>query len=125
MDRLSANDFKLKLRHEKAREVQTLFTQLMFNYSKKFEKLDHDSKEPFETHFKLERSYDCGGPMRDTITGICNELMSDVLPILRPTANNQGNMEPETDCYQLNEYTKEPYNLRKMTFLGYFLGWSL
>ena len=63
--------------------------------------------------------------MRDTITGICNELMSDVLPILRPTANNQGNIEPETDCYQLNEHTKETFNLRKLTFLGYFLGWSL
>ena len=63
--------------------------------------------------------------MRDTVQFICNELMSDVLPLLRPTANNQSNLEPDLDCYQLNEKTIEPHNLRKFTFLGYFLGWSL
>lgn len=51
--------------------------------------------------------------------------MSDVLPLLRPTANNQSNLEPETECYQLNEKTKETFNLRKLRFLGYLLGWSL
>ena len=63
--------------------------------------------------------------MRDTISWICNELMSDTLPLLRPTANNENNVEPETDCYQLNEKSREPYNLEKLSFLGYFLGWSL
>ena len=62
--------------------------------------------------------------MRDTITAICNELMSEVLPLLRPTANNKANLEPETDSYQLNEKTKEAHNLRKFSFLGYLLGWS-
>ena len=71
----------------------------MWNYHGKFFILDTIGKEPFETHIALERSYDCGGPMRDVVTWICNELMSDVLPLLRPTANNQSNLEPETDCY--------------------------
>lgn len=62
--------------------------------------------------------------MRDTIQGVCTELQSDVLPLLCPTANNKGNMEPETECYQLNWRTKEDYNLRKFKFLGYFMGWS-
>ena len=125
LNRIAANEFKSQQRHEKASEVFTLFTQLMYNYKQKFHKLDIDTKEPFETHMTFERSYDCGGPMRDTITSICDELMSDVLPLLRPTANNQSNLEPQTDCYQLNERSKEPYNLRKLAFLGYFLGWSL
>ena len=51
--------------------------------------------------------------------------MSDALPLLRPTANNLNNVEPDTDCYQLNEKTMEPFNLKKLSFLGYFLGWSL
>ena len=50
--------------------------------------------------------------------------MSDVLPLFRPTANNQSNLEPETECYQLNEKTTETFNLRKLRFLGYLLGWS-
>ena len=71
----------------------------MYGYKNQFYYLDTSEKEPFETHIAHERSYDCGGPMRDTISGICNELMSDVLPLLRPTANNVSNLEPQTDCY--------------------------
>ena len=63
--------------------------------------------------------------MRDTIQQICEELMSPVLPLFRPTANNQSNMEPETDCYQLNERCVEPHNLLKLSFCGYMMGWSL
>ena len=50
--------------------------------------------------------------------------MSSVLPLLRPTANNRCNLEPETDCYQLNEKANESHNMAKFTFLGYLLGWS-
>ena len=63
--------------------------------------------------------------MRDTLNWVCNELMSEVLPLMHPTANNQNSIEPETDCYQLNELACEPFNLQKLSFLGYFLGWSL
>merc|ERR1712051_632247 len=44
---------------------------------------------------------------------------------MRPTANNRSNLEPDTDCYQLNERAMESINLTKLTFLGYFMGWSL
>ena len=62
--------------------------------------------------------------MRDTISLICNELMSGVLPLLRPTANNSSNMEPGAECYQINERATESHNLSKFTFLGYFIGWA-
>ena len=63
--------------------------------------------------------------MRDTLTQICNELMSNALPLLRPTANNTNGIEPETDSYQLNEESNDPVNLIKLSFFGYMLGWSL
>jgi len=87
--------------------------------------LDIAVKEPFSTKFFQERAYDAGGPMRDVISDLCNELMSETLPLLRPTANNQSNLEPETECFQLNERTKESLNLLKYSFLGYLMGWSL
>ena len=62
--------------------------------------------------------------MRDTISQICDELMSEVLPLLRPTANNKANLEPGTDCYQVNERANEAHNLNKFSFLGYLLGWA-
>ena len=123
--RIKASEFLLEQRFEKPGEVQTLFTQLMCNYwFKSFWHLDINTKTPFEGAYHNERSCDAGGPMRDTITAICNELMSEALPLLRPTANNRANLEPETDCYQLNEQTKEPHNLQKFSFFGYLLGWS-
>lgn len=87
--------------------------------------MDSFNKYPFMCEFFAERSYDFGGPMRDVISAICDELMSELLPLLRPTANNQSNLEPDTDSYQINERTKEPHNLQKYKFLGYLLGWSL
>ena len=63
--------------------------------------------------------------MRDTIANLCSEIMSDVLPLLIPTGNNLARVEPSMDCYQLNPRSKEPHMLKKFTFLGYFLGWSL
>lgn len=63
--------------------------------------------------------------MRDTISNLCNEIMSDVLPLLKPTGNNLARVEPQMDSYQLNSASTEPYKLKKFTFMGYFLGWSL
>ena len=40
--------------------------------------------------------------MRDIVSNMCEELMSDVLPILVPTANNVANVEPNADCFTLN-----------------------
>ena len=65
--RIVAADFKLQQRYEKPSEVSTLFTQLMWNYKSKFWQLDNNEKEPFESTLAYERSYDCGGPMRDIV----------------------------------------------------------
>lgn len=45
----------------------------------------------FKVEFKGEGSIDAGGPYRDTITNMCNELQSSVLPLLIPTPNNKNN----------------------------------
>lgn len=79
----------------------------------------------FSVKFVNEGSIDCGGPMRDFISNLCLEIMSDVLPLLRPTGNNLARMEPGMDCYTLNAKSKEPHMLKKFTWLGYMLGWSL
>ena len=80
---------------------------------------------PFHVTMVNEGAADCGGPMRDTISNLCSEATSSVLPLLLPTANNLARMEPSMDCFRLNYDSKEPHELKKFTFLGYFLGWSL
>lgn len=80
--------------------MRSLFSQLVYGYSASgFHCLDTHDKMPFETHFMHEHSVDGGGPMRDTLSSVCEELMSDYLPLLRKTANNRSNLEPETDCF--------------------------
>ena len=79
----------------------------------------------FRSKIKGEDSYDCGGPMRDIISNMCQELMSDALPILIPTTNNAANVEVDVDCWRLNPKATEPHVLQKLIFFGYMLGWSL
>ena len=75
------------------------------------EKWKVSSTRPFHVNLINENSADCGGPMRDTISNLCSEIMSDVLPLLVPTGNNLARVEPSMDCYQLNPKSKEPYML--------------
>ena len=89
------------------------------------QKWKKDGRRPFSVNFINENSCDAGGPMRDAMSNLCTEIMSDVLPLLVPTGNNLAKVEPGMDCYQLNAKSTQPYMLKKFTFLGYFLGWSL
>ena len=67
MNRLDAQEFKVQQRHETAEECFTLFTQLLLAYKENFAYFDTTASQPFETFFTNEASYDCGGPMRDTL----------------------------------------------------------
>ena len=73
----------------------------------KFLQLRRTDRRPFSVTFRSEGACDCGGPMRDLITDVCEELMSDALPLLVPTSNNTSKVEPFTDCYRLNPFLTE------------------
>ena len=125
LDRVMAAEFKLKNRHENSSEALTIFSQVYYNYRGHLLKMKNCNSQLFKSHIKGEDSYDCGGPMRDIVSNMCEELMSDVLPILVPTANNVANVEPNADCFTLNPKAEQPFVLQKILFLGYLLGWSL
>ena len=97
--RIKANEFKLKNRFETATENCTMFTQFMNSGYRKPEKWAVNHKRPFHVSFINENSEDAGGPMRDAIGNLCVEIMSGVLPLLRPTSNNLARIEPGMDCY--------------------------
>ena len=120
-----AAEFKLKNRHENSSEALTIFSQVYFNYRGHFHLCKNKRDQLFRSHIKGEDSYDCGGPQRDIVSNMCEELMSDVLPILVPTANNVANLEPNQDSFTLNPKATEPFVLQKILFLGYLLGWSI
>ena len=124
-DRIAASEFKLLNRHEKQGETKTLFSMLAKGLENRFLNFRREDRRPFSVTFRSEGACDCGGPMRDLITDVCEELMSDAVPILVPTSNNTSKVEPFTDCYRLNPFLTEAHWLKKLVFFGYFLGWSL
>ena len=122
---MRAEEFKNQNRYEKVGENNTMFTQMVTGYRNKFNWLRIKDRRFMTVSFKGEAACDCGGPMRDVISNVCDDVMSPVLPLLIPTANNIAKVEPEADCYKLNPSATEPFILKKYSFLGYFLGWSL
>ena len=100
--RVRASDFKDLNRYEKANENKLMFTQLYNGFKNKFYSLKITHKRPFYSTFKGEGAQDCGGPMREVISNVCEDLMSSSLPLLIPTANNLHKVEPNTDSYKLN-----------------------
>jgi hypothetical protein len=56
----------------------------------------------YHTQFAGERSDDWGGPFRDTLVNMCDELMANCLPVLIPTNNHKGDVGDLRHCYVLN-----------------------
>ena len=73
--RIKASDFKLQNRHEKAGECKTLFSMLADGHKGKYLSFRREDRFPFECTFRGEGACDCGGPMRDLISNVCEELM--------------------------------------------------
>ena len=100
--RIRASDFKLLNRHEKAGECKTLFSMLADGFKGQYLSFRRHNRVPFECTFRGEGAADCGGPMRDLISGVCDEIMRNQVPILTPTQNNLAKIEPYTSCVKLN-----------------------
>ena len=55
-----------------------------------------------------EGSIDAGGPFRDTLTNIAQELESDLLPLLIKTPNNIHITGGNRECFMLNPHATSP-----------------
>ena len=59
-------------------------------------------KRPFKVTFKGEGAEDAGGPFRDALFNMCEELTQGMVPILRPSCNNDARYGNCTDGFVLN-----------------------
>lgn len=76
----------------------------------------------FKVEFKGEGSIDVGGPYRETLTNICNELQSAALPLLIPTPNNKNNHGQFRECWMVNPSSTSASHLEMFTYFGHFIG---
>lgn len=107
--------------------VHTIFGQIMQCIKKSpnnrncFRQNSVDS-QILKVEFKGEGSIDAGGPYRETLTNICNELQSAVLPLLIPTPNNKNNHGQFRECWMINPSSTSPSHLDLFKHFGYFIG---
>jgi len=76
-------------------------------------------------NFIGEGSIDAGGPYRETLTNICKELMSPVLPLLIQTPNNKNNHGQYRECWMANPSASSPTHLEMFKFFGFFIGTAI
>lgn len=68
--------------------------------------------------FSGEQAHDSGGPYRESWTVMCEELMSPILPLLRPCPNARGGVGDHQGCWLLNSEAASNDQLQMFEFLG-------
>ena len=76
----------------------------------------------WEATFKGEGSADEGGPFRESIENIVDEIQSTSLPLLIPTQNNKNDHGLNRDCWTINPSSTSPLHLEMYKFFGALLG---
>ena len=88
-----------------------------------FRKNSVDSK-CYNITFRGEGSIDAGGPFRESLVNVANELESGVVPILIKSPNNRNEHGINRDCYILDSRSNTPAHKVMFNYLGGFLAFS-
>lgn len=68
---------------------------------------------------------DLGGPFRDSLVNIGQELESSVLPLLIKSPNNRTECGTYRECFVLNPEANSPTHLEMLHFLGCIIGFGI
>mmetsp|Transcript_43568 Transcript_43568/g.57694 ORF Transcript_43568/g.57694 Transcript_43568/m.57694 type:complete len:123 (-) Transcript_43568:819-1187(-) len=79
----------------------------------------------YKIKFLGEGSIDAGGPFRESLVNIVQELESDMLPLLIKSPNNKNEHGLYRDCFILNPESTAPSHLEMYKYLGGFIGFGL
>ena len=79
----------------------------------------------YKVSFKGEGSIDAGGPFRDTLVNIVNEMWQGALPLLIKSPNNRNDHGSCRDCFILDPAATSPACLEMYKFIGAFLAFAI
>jgi hypothetical protein len=82
-------------------------------------------EKPWHAKFTSEGSIDQGGPYRDSVDNIIDELHSKNLPLLIPTQNNKHQHGLGQDLWTVNPSATSPSHLEMFNFLGALMAMAL
>ena len=85
--------------------------------------MNYTDARAFVINFKGENSRDGGGPYREAMSNICQELQSSSLSILAPIANSKSNHGDNRECWMINSGSESDPELFK--FFGMFIGFAI
>ena len=75
----------------------------------------------YKIDFQGESSIDAGGPYRDSITNVVNEMESGLVPLLIKSPNNRNEHGENRDCFVIDPKSTSPSHLEMYRFLGGYI----
>ena len=123
IDRFKANAFKEKFNEDKIPDIhlnETVFGQLfhILNNFKGNEFFIEKGKNMFEVKLKNEDAIDQGGPYREILSDLCNDLQSDYVELFLKTPNNKNDIGELRDKYIVNPDCDNINHKQAYKFIG-------
>jgi hypothetical protein len=85
-------------------------------------RIPNSNSQAWRANMVGEGSIDQGGPYRESICNMIDELYSPCLPLLIPTQNSKNDHGQNRDCYTINPSSVSPTHLEMYKFLGALIG---
>ena len=85
-------------------------------------RMKNSYSQAYEIDFKGEGGVDRGGPFRESIENMVDEIQSSTLPLLIPTQNHKNDHGFNRDCWTINPSSTSPHHLEMYKFLGALIG---
>lgn len=116
LDRYKMMHFKEKDTVDRSFEF-TIFSQL-FHEQALIAFIPYKGEQFFRVELKGEGATDQGGPFRDILSTMCDELQSKYLDLFIPTPNSVSELGSYRDRYMINPDANTPIHLERFEFLG-------
>lgn len=121
LDHFKAAKLKGKIDHKGKRSIFGQAFQQLHHRDPKMFRIDRN-KCAWKTVFKGEFSDDYGGPYRQGIEDICNELHSEVVPLFIKCPNGRENIGSNREKYVPRPSSVSPLHICMYEFVGKLMG---
>ena len=79
----------------------------------------------YRIKFLGEGSIDAGGPFRDSLVNVVEEMEAGNLPLLIKSPNNKNDHGTNRDCFMLNPSSTSPAHLEMFKYVGGFIAFGI
>jgi len=86
---------------------------------------DRVDERCYRINFAGEGSIDAGGPFRDSLVNIVEEMQTGAVPLLIKSPNNRNDHGANRDCYILDPKSTGPAHLHMYKYLGGFIAFGI